>query len=467
MESKKRLSRKGVIVVCVVSLLIGLYSGVFLSRILSKPVGFNRGIFDQVAGLLESEYLDTVESDLDVRQRLLKGLASGLGDPYTSYMEPQEADNLTSTINVSFVGIGVTYSKIHKGGIVMQVFKDSPAYKAGIKAGDIITHVNGNKIESYSVDKIKEMILGKPNTQVQVRVLRLGEYHDISIVRDKVEASLEGEIKTVDGVMHGLIKIISFGDTTAKLLEEKLKVFKDAGVEKIIIDLRGNPGGYLTSVKDILDLFIEDGKTLLSVEYKNEQKTDIKATSREKYVFKEGAVLINGSSASSSEVMAAAMQELLGYKLIGTKTFGKGIVQTQAVLSDNSTLKYTHARWLTPKGKCIHNVGIEPDVEVKYMSADDITLFDLDKSYEYDDVSEYVEALQRLLNMLGYHVDREDGYFSLKTKQQLQAFEKTYHLEVDGVFEQEDLSVLLSNLVYELTYNSEDTVYTQALEVIK
>ena len=351
MESKKRLSRKGVIVVCVVSLLIGLYSGVFLSRILSKPVGFNRGIFDQVAGLLESEYLDTVESDLDVRQRLLKGLASGLGDPYTSYMEPQEADNLTSTINVSFVGIGVTYSKIHKGGIVMQVFKDSPAYKAGIKAGDIITHVNGNKIESYSVDKIKEMILGKPNTQVQVRVLRLGEYHDISIVRDKVEASLEGEIKTVDGVMHGLIKIISFGDTTAKLLEEKLKVFKDAGVEKIIIDLRGNPGGYLTSVKDILDLFIEDGKTLLSVEYKNEQKTDIKATSREKYVFKEGAVLINGSSASSSEVMAAAMQELLGYKLIGTKTFGKGIVQTQAVLSDNSTLKYTHARWLTPKGK--------------------------------------------------------------------------------------------------------------------
>ena len=150
--------------------------------------------------------------------------------------------------------------------------------------------------------------------------------------------------------------------------------------------------------------------------------TDIKATSREKYVFKEGAVLINGSSASSSEVMAAAMQELLGYKLIGTKTFGKGIVQTQAVLSDNSTLKYTHARWLTPKGKCIHNVGIEPDVEVKYMSADDITLFDLDKSYEYDDVSEYVEALQRLLNMLGYHVDREYGYFSLKTKQQLQAF---------------------------------------------
>ena len=142
-------------------------------------------------------------------------------------------------------------------------------------------------------------------------------------------------------------------------------------------------------------------------------------------------------------------------------------MQTQAVLSDNSTLKYTHARWLTPKGKCIHNVGIEPDVEVKYMSADDITLFDLDKSYEYDDVSEYVEALQRLLNMLGYHVDREDGYFSLKTKQQLQAFEKTYHLEVDGIFEQEDLSVLLSNLVYELTYNSEDTVYTQALEVIK
>lgn len=464
---RKRLSKKGLVVVCVFCLIVGMVSGIFLSRTTLKTIVYRDSIYNQVADILRSDYLDTVDTDLSINDRLLKGLVSGLGDPYTSYMEPQEANDLTSTINVSFVGIGVTYSKIDKGGIIVEVFKDSPADKAGIKAGDVITHINGNAIKSYSMDKIKESILGKPETQVNLRVLRLGEYHDISIVRNKVEASLEGEIKTVDGVLHGYVKIVSFGDTTAKLLEERLKMFKDAGVDKLIIDLRGNGGGYLTSVKDILDLFVDEGKTLLSVEYKSEEKTDIKSTSRDKYKFKNGVVLINGESASSSEVMAAAMQELLGYKLIGTKTFGKGIVQTQLVLSNNSTLKYTHAKWLTPNGRCIHNTGIEPDIEIEQMLADDVTLFDLDKEYKYDEVSQYVSALQEILNLLGYKVDREDGYFSLKTKQQLQAFEKKYNLEVNGILQQEDISILLSNLIYELTYNTTDKVYNKAVEVIK
>ncbi len=464
---KKRLNKRGIVLVCVICMLVGMFSGVVISKTFFKTLIYKGSVYDEIAELLETEYLDTVDTELSVQERLLKGLAAGLGDPYTTYMEPSEAVDLTTTINGSFVGIGVTYTKLDKGGIVIEVFKDSPAYKAGVKAGDIITHINGNEIKSYSSDKIKETIMGKPETKVDVRVLRQGEYHDITIIRNKVESSFEGEIKTVDGILHGFVKISSFGDSTAKLLEEQLKVFKKAGVEKLIIDLRGNSGGYLSSVKSILDLFIEEGKTLLSIEYKNNEKTPILATGREKYVFEDGAVLINGASASSSEVMAAAMQELLGYKLIGTTTFGKGIVQTQIVLSDSSTLKYTHAKWLTPNGNCIHNVGVEPDIEVKQMSADDVALFNLDKSYKYDEVSEFVSALQKILNLLDYKVDREDGYFSLKTKQQLQAFEKKYHLEVNGVFEQDDLNVLLSNLIYHLTYNQEDTVYNKALEVIK
>jgi carboxyl-terminal processing protease len=178
-------------------------------------------------------------------------------------------------------------------------------------------------------------------------------------------------------------------------------------------------------------------------------------------------ILVNENSASASEILAGAVKDNTDNPLVGVTTFGKGIVQTQLVLSNNSTLKYTHAKWLTPNGRCIHNTGIEPDIEIEQMLADDVTLFDLDKEYKYDEVSQYVSALQEILNLLGYKVDREDGYFSLKTKQQLQAFEKKYNLEVNGILQQEDISILLSNLIYDLTYNQEDTVYKKALEVIK
>ncbi len=467
MSGKRRLSVKGIIVICLLCLILGVAGGIKISNFFHTHFYSQSNVYSEIAELLQQQYLDTVESDLSVEQRMLKGLAAGLGDPYTVYMEQSEADDLTSTINGSFVGIGVSYTKIEKGGIVKQVFKDSPADKAGMKAGDVITHINGNEIKSYTSEKIKESIVGKPGTQVMLRVLRQGEYHDVTITRNKVESSLEGGIKTIDGVLHGYILLTTFGDSTASLLEEKLKIFKEAGVENIIIDLRGNSGGYLTSVQSILDLFIDAGETLLSIEYKNEEKKDILSTQREKYKFKNGIVLINESSASSSEVMAAAMQELLEYKLVGTTTFGKGIVQTQVVLSDSSTLKYTHAKWLTPSGKCIHNIGVKPDVEVHYYNSDDVLLFNIDKDYQYDQVSEYVAAMQSMLKHLGYDVEREDGYFSKQTKEQLQLFEKTYHLESDGVLSQDDLTVMFSNLIYKLTYQSEDAIYNEAIALLK
>ena len=129
---KKRLSKKGLLVICVLCLVIGLVSGIFLSKTTLKTIVYRDTVYNQVAEILQESYLDTVDTDKTITQRLLKGLASGLGDPYTSYMEPQEADNLTTSINVSFVGVGVTYTKIEKGGIVVKVFKDSPADKAGI-----------------------------------------------------------------------------------------------------------------------------------------------------------------------------------------------------------------------------------------------------------------------------------------------------------------------------------------------
>lgn len=467
MIRRRRLSRKGLILVCVICLITGIIGGIFIGKSFSKTILKDYSIYDEIVDIIELDYLDTVDADISIEERMLNGLVLGLGDPYTAYMNPKEANELTDSINGSFVGIGVSYTKIDKGGLVLQVFKDSPADKAGIKAGDVITHVEGNEIKSFDMDKIKESILGKPGTEVNIRVLRLGEYHDVTITRNQVESSVEGEIRTVDGVLHGYVLLTTFGDATASLLEKQLKTFKDAGVENIIIDLRGNSGGYLSSVQGILDLFIKEGEILLTIEDNNQVQRHITASNTTKYSFKEGIVLIDNESASSSEVMTAALQDHLGYTLIGEKTFGKGVVQTQMILSDSSTLKYTHAKWLTPKGKCIQGTGIEPDIEVKGYDVSDIPLFSLDKDYKNDDVSDYIAATQTLLKKLGYNIDREDGYFSKQTETCLKQFESTYNLDVNGILETEDLTVIISNLVHEITYNQDDIVYNRAIECLK
>ena len=244
------------------------------------------------------------------------------------------------------------------------ILKGTPAEQAGLLSGDIITHVQGTSVAGYSSEKIKNAVSGESGTSVALKVLRNGKSIDLTAKRASVETSLSYEIRTSGQEKIGYLQMTTFGEGTAAYVEEALKAFQKENIQTLVIDLRDNGGGYLKAAQDILDLFIEKDKVLVSTQTVSGKIESFKSTDIQKYHFENGYVLCNGDTASASEVMIGALKEYLNYKLVGTKTYGKGIAQTQLTLSDSSVLKYTNAKWLTPNGNNINGEGFKPDYEV-------------------------------------------------------------------------------------------------------
>ena len=467
-RKRKRRIKKGpiaVIIVCVLCLACGAAGGFLFARLNPHTLVLADTIYDELYHKIAVNFLDTTESDVPLSDRLLEGMVDGIGDIHSSYLTSDDADDFASSINGSFVGIGVSFSAIKYGGLILEVFEGSPASKAGLLAGDIITHVEGTALEGSTSDKVKNSILGEKGTKVNIKILRDGKYYDYSIERGSVESSAAHTIRIHDGKKVGYIRLTTFGNTTDQLVEAALKDFKNNNVENICIDLRGNGGGYLNSVVSLLDLFIPKNELMFTVAYQNKSPIQYKASNRTKYTFKNGFVLVDEGSASSSEVMTSALNEILGYRVIGQTTYGKGTVQTQYDLTNGSTLKLTVGKWLTSKGVWINDKGITPD----YVIEGDSSSFTVDKmetTYSYDQVDSTIMNMQKMLKRVGYQIDREDGYFSLKTKSVLKSFEKDYGLEVNGIFEKKDAMILLSVVAYDLYQESEDLEYAKVLELI-
>lgn len=467
-RKKKKRIRKGslaVIIVCVMCMVVGVAGGFIFARLNPHTLVLADTIYDELYHKITTNILDTTESETSLTERLLEGMVDGIGDIHSSYLTSDDANDFASSIDGSFVGIGVSFSAIKYGGLVLEVFEGSPAAKAGLLAGDIITHVEGTSIEGYSSDKVKTVILGEKGTNVSVKVLRDGQYIDYKIQRGSVESSAAHTIKVQEGKKVGYLRLTTFGSTTDQLVEAALKDFKANNVENICIDLRGNGGGYLTSVVSLLDFFIPKDELMFTVTYQNQAPIEYRGSNTTKYTFEKGFVLVNEGSASSSEVMTSALSEVLGYRVIGQTTYGKGTVQSQYSLSNGSTLKLTVGKWTTSKGVWINNKGITPD----YVIEKDSSSFTIDKmetTYSYDQVDDTVKNMQKMLKRVGYHVDREDGYFSLKTQSVLKSFEKDYGLEVNGIYEKKDALILLSVVAYDLYQETEDLEYAKVLELI-
>ena len=460
-NKKRRRLKKGplMVIACLLCLVIGGLGGYFIAKPQSTFNG-DQDIYHEVLKYIEEDFYDTTESDYDLQTRILAGMVSALGDIHSSFMTREQSNELDTSINGSFEGIGISFISIDAGALILEVFKGSPADNSGMKSGDLITHVEGTSIAGFDSDHIKEMILGKEGSHVSLDVLRNGKKQSFSVVRGSVESSASYEIRKIDNKKIGYIRLTTFGSATSLYVEEALEYFTNEGVQNICIDLRGNGGGYLTAVKQILDLFITENQVM----YKTEKKdvvTEIKATNREKYTFEKGFVLVDGDSASASEVMTSALSEVLHYQIIGTKTYGKGTAQDLITLSDGSTLRITTARWLTSQGTWVHNQGITPDKEVKELSIADYSYKKLEKSYQYDQVASEIANMQRILKQLGYQVDRTDGYFSQETKKALQTFEKDYGLKVDGILTNNDFVYLLSALSYNIYQKMPDRVYQE------
>jgi carboxyl-terminal processing protease len=304
-----------------------------------------------------------------------EGLASSLGDPYTVFFPPEENKLFSAEIQGSFGGIGAEIGVKDNVLTVVAPLRDSPAWNAGIKAGDKIIRIDKTTTNEMTTEKAISLIRGPKGTVVTLTILRPGEKvtREIKITRDTIEIpTIDTEIKE-GGVF--VIKLYSFTENSAELFQGALQKFVDTRSDKLILDLRGNPGGYLDAAVDISSWFIDQGKVIVTEDFGDNRKPYVLRshgprlfTDQLKFV-----VLVDGGSASASEIVAGALREHNIATLVGEKTFGKGSVQELIPVTDTTSLKVTVAHWLTPNGISISTAqGIEPDVKVS-MSHKDIT----------------------------------------------------------------------------------------------
>ena len=311
---------------------------------------------------VEDDFLYKVDKE-KLRQGELKGMVASLDDPYSEYLTLEDFNALAEQTNGKFFGIGVSVSSNEEGQIlVIAPIKDTPAEKVGIKTGDLIIKVNGEPVSGNDLQAAVAKIKGDKGTSVKITIYRPStkETKDIDVKRDeiKLETVISNTIKDL-----GYIGITQFNDNTYDEFTKALNNLKEKNVKGLIIDLRGNPGGTVDSVEKIANELLPEG-TIVSAKNRDGQVVfDYK--SDKEYVNLPMAVLINGGSASASEILAGAIRDFKMGKLIGEKSFGKGIVQSVFPFPDGSGLKITTSEYFTPSGENIHKKGIKPDIEVK------------------------------------------------------------------------------------------------------
>lgn len=300
----------------------------------------------------------------------ISGLAASYGDPYTVFFPPKEAKAFAESISGSFAGVGMEIGI--KDGIltVIAPLKGTPAEKAGIKAGDKIITIDSKSTDGISVDEAVSKIRGPVGTTVNLTIIRDGKPLDIEIVRETIQVpETDDGLDTASGVYH--IALYEFTANSAHLFDQAFQRFKSSGSKKLIIDLRSNPGGYLDASVDIASHFVPKGTTVVTEDFdgKAQSQPHISLGYNDMPAGTKIVVLIDGGSASASEILAGALQDTNIATLIGTKSFGKGSVQTLMDL-DGGSLKVTVARWITPEGHWIMGNGITPDIEVPFTNAD-------------------------------------------------------------------------------------------------
>jgi carboxyl-terminal processing protease len=320
----------------------------------------------------------------------ISGLASSMDDPYTVFFPPQENKSFNEEIKGSFGGIGAEVGL--KDGILTVVapLKDTPAWNAGIKSGDKIIKINKESTIDMTIDQAINLIRGPKGTSVDLVVLRTGENNtrDFTVTRQDIEIpTIDTEIRD-DGIF--VIRLYSFSENSDALFKDAILKFIDSKSTKLVLDLRGNPGGYLESAVNIGSWFIDEGKTILSEDFGDSRKPII-YRSHGPRLFNESlslVVLVDGGSASASEILAGALRDNGIATLVGEKTFGKGSVQELVKITDDTSLKVTVANWLTPKGISISKQGIEPDVKIEITEKD----FEAKKDPQMDKAVEILKA---------------------------------------------------------------------------
>lgn len=298
---------------------------------------------------------------------MIQGLAGSLNDPYTYFLPPVESKQFSDDMSGSFEGVGMEIAVREQVLTVVSPLKGTPSDRAGIKSGDMVLKIDGVETRGMDITSAVRLIRGPRGSTVTLTIMREGwaAPGEIKVVRDKIEVPTVTTKSRSDGIF--VIQLMSFSSQSSNLFRNALREFVDSGDTKLILDLRGNPGGYLEAAVDMASWFLPSGKVVVTEDYAGHSQ-NIVHRSRGYDIFNENlkmVVLVDRGSASASEILADALRHYGKAKLVGGSTFGKGSVQELVDITPETALKITVARWLGPNGKQIPNTGIIPDVEVK------------------------------------------------------------------------------------------------------
>lgn len=323
--------------------------------------------------VINTKYVDRPLDQQQLMYGAVRGLVAAAGDPYTVFLDPKEAKDFNDQLRGSFSGIGAEIG-IKDGNIVVIAPLDgTPAQRAGLRSDDIIIAINDESTQGMTVDMAVSKIRGEAGTEVQLTILRkeATQPEVIKITRAKIEIkSVKLESKEVDGKKYAVIKMSQFGDDTRGLFNHIVDTVVTGSYAGVILDLRNNPGGYLEVAVDTISDWVDADKVALKEKGYDGKERDYLTQGVPRLKGIKTIVLVNGGSASASEIVAGALQDYGIATLVGEKTFGKGSVQELQNMKGNSEVKITVAKWLTPKGRAIDKVGLEPDILVEFTEED-------------------------------------------------------------------------------------------------
>ncbi|MFD1067681.1 S41 family peptidase [Oceanobacillus locisalsi] len=420
----------------------------------------------QIFELIQSNYIEDVD-DNELVEGAIEGMLSTLDDPHTSYLDSEMMEQFNEQIESSFEGIGAEVSEVDGYITIMSPMKESPAEKAGLRPNDQVLSVDGESLEGLNVNEAVAKIRGEKGTDVVLEIQRSGtsDPFEVTIERDTIPVeTVYSEVDSEGGNDTGVIQITNFSEHTGEEFEEQLTELENQGIDGLVIDVRGNPGGLLDVAEEILQQFVPSDMPYLQIEDADGNAEEYVSDLDEQKDYPI-SVLIDEGSASASEIIAVAMKEL-DYDIVGETSFGKGSVQQAIPLGDDSSVKMTTFRWLSPNGNSIDGEGVEPTIEQRqddYYYATPIQVTD-DEPLTVDHTSEAIANMQEMLSGLEYDTGRTDGYFSEETESAVEAFQEDNDLEVTGEVDEETGGLIETQVVEKIREGEDDRQLERSLE---
>lgn len=488
-DSKRSITKKQYIVSIIVTLIIGVAGTLFIVERstnttnnngnqaveettdlnLDTPSDFDLNydelrVIDKLYAILMTTYFEEIDSNILI-EGALEGMASAIGDPYTEYLDEIESTSFDEDISGSFQGIGAEVMKDGEYVRIVSPIANSPAAEAGLQPNDLIIEVDGESVADLTINEAVSLIRGPEGTDVELLLIRGDEQFSMTLTRAQIPVETVFYEVDKENPEVGYVNIVNFNLPTYLETVDAIKALQELNVQKIIFDVRGNPGGLLTSAIEISNIFVPNGEPIMMTEYRQDEEPTVYMASDDYGAFKyegEAVLLVNEGSASASEILAGAMQSI-GIPIYGQTTFGKGTVQSLVDLGATDELKFTSGKWLTAEGEWINESGITPDVPVELPAYAQLFIVNPMATYKKGDNSAEVKNLKSVLIALGYNVTDNDS-FDESVVVAVEEFQVANDLTADGIVTGNTSRALTDQLRTKIDNN--DTQYEAALEYL-